>query len=395
MGLTSWLSGLAAGRPHLLVVEVPGQAALRRTVERLVRDRGWVLATGPADADVLVVCGVPSGALAEAVAAAWDAMAVPRARVELSRDVDCGPLLVQAVEQLADRVAQRRDDVARAAAAEAGQPATGMDHAATGHDAPTADEAGAGMAGMGHAAMGHDMGGMGMELPGGLSMADRAPDRDGLRLDVLHLRLGPLLGSWPAGLIVDVVLQGDVVQAATCSTVDAQPGGPRQGRQADPAVGRLDSAARLLDLAGWEAAADSARRLRDRIEVDGSTPATTADLARLTARVRRSLSLRFALRDLGVLTARRAEELGIPGPAARADGDVRDRLLQWLDEACDDRAPEPDPARCAAAVVAALPELVVGLELAGLRLVVASVDPDVACLPERDHVVTSQGPGVG
>ena len=376
MGLTSWLSGLAAGRPHLLVVEVPGQAALRRTVERLVRERGWVLATGPADADVLVVCGVPSGELGEAVAAAWDAMTVPRARVELRRDLDCGPLLVQAVERLADRAAQRADGMARAAAAEAGPPTTGM-------------------AEMDHAAMGHDMGGMGMELPGGLGMADRAPDRDGLRLDVLHLRLGPLLGSWPAGLIVDVVLQGDVVQAATCSTVDAQPGGPRQGRQAEPAVARLDSAARLLDLAGWEAAADSARRLRDRIEVDGSRPATTADLARLTARVRRSLSLRFALRDLGVLTARRAEELGIPGPAARADGDVRDRLLQWLDEACDDRAPEPDPARCAAAVVAALPELVVGLELAGLRLVVASVDPDVACLPERDHVVTSQGPGVG
>jgi len=419
VGVTSWLSALAAGRPHLLVVEVPGQAALRRTLERLVRERGWVLATGPADADVLVVCGVPSAAFGEAVESAWDAMAVPRARLELTGDVASGPLLDHAVQQLADRLAQRRDHATRDTAAGPEQPSTGtdqpvespdaggmdhsgmtedvpaMDHAAMGHDAPPEDEAGADMAEMDHAAMGHDMGGMSMELPGGLSMADRAPDRDGLMLDVLHLRLGPLLRSWPAGLVLDVVLQGDVAQAATCSTVDAQPGGPGQGRQADAAVARLDSAARLLDLAGWEAAADSARRLRDRIEVDGSTPATTTDLARLTARVRRSLSLRFALRDLGVLTARRAGELGITGPAARADGDARERLLQWLDEACDARAPEPDPARCAAAVVAALPELVVGLELAGLRLVVASFDPDVACLLERDHVSTGQGPSVG
>ncbi|MCQ0019794.1 hypothetical protein [Actinomadura madurae] len=39
-------------------------------------------------------------------------------------------------------------------------------------------------------------------------MADRADDRDGLRLDVLHVPLGPVLPFWPAGLRVDLVLQG-------------------------------------------------------------------------------------------------------------------------------------------------------------------------------------------
>lgn len=54
----------------------------------------------------------------------------------------------------------------------------------------------------------------GMEMPGGLPMADRGEDRDGLMLDQLHVPLGPLLPDWPAGLVVHTTLQGDVVQAA-------------------------------------------------------------------------------------------------------------------------------------------------------------------------------------
>ena len=38
-------------------------------------------------------------------------------------------------------------------------------------------------------------------------MADRGDDRDGLRLDQLHLPLGPVLPDWPAGLVLRVITQ--------------------------------------------------------------------------------------------------------------------------------------------------------------------------------------------
>lgn len=70
---------------------------------------------------------------------------------------------------------------------------------------------------------GHDMhSGHGMDMagPGGVALASGAPDRDGLEMDRLHVQLGPVLASWPAGLVVwctlagDVVTQVDVVQPA-------------------------------------------------------------------------------------------------------------------------------------------------------------------------------------
>ncbi|WP_433473669.1 hypothetical protein ACQPZP_33380 [Spirillospora sp. CA-142024] len=51
-------------------------------------------------------------------------------------------------------------------------------------------------------------------------MADRADDRDGLKLDVLHVPLEPALASWPADLVVHLTLQGDVVQAAEVGVMD-------------------------------------------------------------------------------------------------------------------------------------------------------------------------------
>jgi hypothetical protein len=56
-----------------------------------------------------------------------------------------------------------------------------------------------------------DMGGM---VVRGTAMARRGMDRDGLRLDQLHLPLGPVLPDWPAGLLLRLTLQGDVIQEA-------------------------------------------------------------------------------------------------------------------------------------------------------------------------------------
>lgn len=60
----------------------------------------------------------------------------------------------------------------------------------------------------------HGQGGEGMMggTPYGRPMAMTGHDRDGLSLDQLDLRLGPFLDALPPGLVLDVTLQGEVLQ---------------------------------------------------------------------------------------------------------------------------------------------------------------------------------------
>jgi len=62
----------------------------------------------------------------------------------------------------------------------------------------------------------YGQGGTGMTggVPYGRPMAEVAPDRDGLRLDQLTVRIGPFFTRFPTGLVLEVRLQGDVVQQA-------------------------------------------------------------------------------------------------------------------------------------------------------------------------------------
>ena len=60
MGLTA---ALALLRAHVLVVAAPGRALLRMRAEAAVRARGWPLVAEPEDADLLLVCGGPEGAV--------------------------------------------------------------------------------------------------------------------------------------------------------------------------------------------------------------------------------------------------------------------------------------------------------------------------------------------
>lgn len=69
MDLSRWLWTRAAPRP--LLVTVPGGRVVRLMTERLIRERGWELATSPADADLLVVCGTAGATLADAVERVW------------------------------------------------------------------------------------------------------------------------------------------------------------------------------------------------------------------------------------------------------------------------------------------------------------------------------------
>ncbi|MFE9437963.1 hypothetical protein ACFYO2_02905 [Streptomyces sp. NPDC006602] len=262
----------------------------------------------------------------------------------------------------------------------------------------------------GHA--GHDMGG----VVAGLPMADRADDRDGLRLDRLHVPLGPGLADWPAGLVLRLVLQGDVIQQVGVESAESMaPASPRPPFWSEPWIravegervtrgdaarrlcaAHLDSLGRFFAVAGWADMAARARHVRDS-SLAGADAAELSALTRpLIRRAERSRSLRWLTAGLGPLAAEHAAHLGITGPALVADGDAHSRMLVWLDAvgrsaaACDDAGTldqaeaigprgridrsAPPPSR---PLLDALPGLLEGTEFACARIIVASLDPDL------------------
>lgn len=372
MGLTGALLRAGARRPHVLVADLPGATVVRLAAEQAVRERGWPVAQTPADADLLLVAGTPSSSYAAVLAQIWQQMPAPRIRLQAHNARDVGPALDRGRGQLA---------------AFHGQPAPPV----TTENAPV-----------------HGAETGGMDMAGGLPMADRAPDRDGLKLDQLHVPLGPVLPAWPAGLVLRLALQGDVIQQAAVETLGAAEGvgfwtepwhEARAGRAVtvrDTARRRiaahLDSLARFLAVAGWDEAATSAQRLRD--DTLSGTKAETLEpgMRRLTCRVERSHSLAWLTRDLGVLTPDDAVAGGVRGPALRAAGDVTARYRRWcleVRELCGslgDTSPltetalEPPRGNVdgSSALLAVLPRLLLGADLAAARLIVASLDPDLA-----------------
>ena len=359
MGLTERLHSWAVRRPHVLLLGVPGADDLRVAAERRLRERGWVLATSPADADALVVAGAPGDELARAADRVWEQLPGPRARVHAA-DLDT---LVRGLDglpaALADRAAQQADAVDR------GEGPHGSGHRDSGDGGSGDDDMDMDDMDMG----GDSGGGMMMDLPGGLAMADREDDRDGLKLDVLHEPLGPALPYWPAGLVLDVVLQGDVV-------VEAQ---PRVLPGADPAGGadlwthagaadRLDRLTTLLSVAGWRDAAVRAAVLRDQLLArDGEGDSAGEHVGDLLETVARSRTLGLLGRDLPT-----------------GDGyDVADHV-QML---CEGDAPArlTDLRRLAAAVT--------GLDVGSGRLVVAALAPDTTAIVRKAAEAAGVGEG--
>lgn len=376
--VTGALLRFAAARPRpFLVAGVSGVEA-RLAAETELDGRGWRPAAAPSEANLLVVCANEHDPVVAFADRVWEGLAAPRARAAAATAADVPGALAASRESLARPPAQDQPPHA--------EGHEGHDMGAMGHDM---QGMGHDMEGMGHdmEGMGHDMQGMshdmgGMEI-GGLRIPDRAPDRDGLKLDVLEVPLGPALADWPAGLVVRTRLQGDVVQSAEVETLlpHHAASGPFW---ADPGRGlasRLDSLSRLLVVAGWPTAARRARRLRA-----SALARDTGDLAheveRLATVVRRSRTLRWLTNGLGVVPERAAVAAGAPSLA----GDATARWGRWLadaltlasGDALDDRPP-------AQAAIELLPDALVGTELAGARLVVASFDPDVGELAPASH----------
>lgn len=352
MGLSSALARLASRRLHVLVVEHPGAFVTRVRAERAVTARGWVLATSPADADALLECGAADDErLVTALERVWSQVPGPRSRGQLLSVADAETTL----DALADGYREWSADEARAEPGHE-QP-DGQDHPDDGDDGEGND-----MDGMDDG----DMDGMDMSGPGGIALASGSDDdRDGLEMDVLHLPLGPVLASWPAGIVVTCTLAGDVIAGVEVDLTRAEANTDTHTEAAPTATAyRLDAAARVLDLAGAPGLAARARSARDQV-VD-ELRAETPDLDDLSRRVARSRALRWSLRRVGRVSRQQVDDHGWPGAWV---GDAHDRLLRLTAISTE----PPSAATGLDTLGRALPDLLVGAELAAARLTVASL----------------------
>ncbi|RAV06909.1 hypothetical protein DQP55_23270 [Mycolicibacterium sp. GF69] len=397
MGVTALVVRWAAHRPHVLLVEIPGQWTLRARVERELATRGWQVASSPAGADVLAVCGMPGTELSAAVERVWEQLPGPRVRTAIADGSVIGTALDDAAGTLIDIHRHRDDARKRRQSPEADDAADadhhamghgGMDHLPTDHgtmhgdhghmdhgdmDHPYTDHRAMGHAHTDHGGMDHahmDHGDMDM-APAGIALAQGAEDRDGLEMDVLNVRLGPVLPHWPAGLVLACTLHGDVIGEAKGWRVDAEHL-PRSSEAVATAARQWDHIVDVLALAGWPHAAGQARRVRDALLTEAADgDRVMALLVRLHDTVRRSRVLRWSLRGLGMLSV---EQLGSRDLPLEWAGDTYDRLLNRIRHARSGIGTPPPSAD----VIEALPGIVAGLDVAAARLVIASLGIDVA-----------------
>jgi len=205
-------------------------------------------------------------------------------------------------------------------------------------------------------------------------MATREEDRDGLKLEVLHVPFGPVLHGWPAGLTLRLKLAGDVVQEAdldlrhlaahrsagswwTAPWLEVLSGSdvPVEVLERRRAAAHLDSLMRLLHVAGDEGGGAAAARLRDGVLSGDDAAALSHGVSALERRLVRGRLLDRYTGGVGRIDQGKATGLGLSGPALRAsgcerdlrtrgyrdfevvmalgEGDARSRWHQWLAEA--------------------------------------------------------------
>lgn len=338
MGVRDLVVRWAVRRPHVLPVEVPGQWRLRALLDHELAVRDWPVASSPADADILAVCGQPGPQLSSAVDVVWDQMPGPRVRTPVTDGDGIGPALDDAIAALRDT---HRDDPR-----EPGPPRGDED------------------SGESHMESHSDM------APAGIPLAEGAEDRDGLEMDVLHVRLGPILPRWPGGFVLRCELHGDVIAGAEAVSLDAGHYSAATGGKAS-AARQCDHILDVLDLAGWPGAAERARGARDALLADTDPAETTALLDDLELAVRGSHVLRWSLRGLATLSPEDLRSRGLP---ATWVGDAHDRLLQRITHARENVAPEVIDAD----ILGSLPDLVAGLDVAAARVVIAGLGIEAA-----------------
>ncbi|WP_232488761.1 hypothetical protein [Brevibacterium antiquum] len=408
MGVTEMISRLALRVVRVLIVEVPGQWLTRMELEHQMLRRGWRRALTAADADVLAVCGVSGPELTPLVDRLWQQMPGPRVRADMVSPRAVNSALDEAAILYLDTEHHKRDAQERAQEPWIPEgPVDHMDHDDHGNHAGMGHDNHEGHGGMNHddhagmnhndhdehAGMKHDEhagvdhgeheghGGMDMS-PGGVPLAEGGQDRDGLEMDVLHLPLGPVLPYWPAGLVLTCSIQGDVVIGSDVSIVDSGDHGNESeiSHNGLRAALHCDSVMALLALAGADDLAARARRARDFL-LRGDQVAASDALVRMTRAIRRSWLLRWSLRGILVLDQVDLDRYGL---SVGCGGDAYDRMLRTIDRVraeVDGRVSASEEDELVPWQV--LPELVSGMELATLRLAVASVNLEL-CFIDKE-----------
>lgn len=337
-GLRALLVHLATRAPARVFVLEGADPGIAVAELRLHRDLRLV--ESPRSAMVLLVVGRVPHVLHEAAQRAHDAMAHPRATVCWGHDAAGCTLFPDGVHiPAAEGHAQdRRAAVAATLVRVQSELLRGIrtSEPALLPDVDPAPWRGVGPFGQGGAGM---TGG----VPYGRPMTGRAADRDGLELDQLPVRVGPFFAPFPAGLILDVKLQGDVVQEvvvpgnafATGADMEARVAPDRGHYEAslplvvdverERARHHLRWLAHALRVHGLEALARRTLALSASL-AHGTPPDARTSVASLGRLLERSRTLDWATAEVGVMKADLLAGRGL-GPVARAAGIAEDARL--------------------------------------------------------------------
>ncbi|MDQ6886106.1 MAG: hypothetical protein M3068_02305 [Gemmatimonadota bacterium] len=282
----------------------------------------------PRSATILLVAGDVPPSLREVVRRIHDEMAVPRCTVTWQRDGTQGSVVDENQGERHTVIGSPPEVASRLVELQAELVAGRIpSEAPLVPDLEPAEWRGVGPYGQGGTGM---TGG----VPYGRPMAETAPDRDGLRLDRLEVRVGPFFPAFPPGLVLTLGLQGDVIQDVSvgsnpfADTAVARDDDPFRRALAEPvriatlelarARHHLHRLAHTLHVHGLDALGLRALGLSEAL-----TPGAVAPIAALGRLLERTRALAVATDGVGILSADAVHGRGL-GPVARASGVTED-----------------------------------------------------------------------